>query len=431
MTVFIHTIAYNAEKTIDRCIESIVNQTYTGDKVWDILDNGSTDNTYEIIKAYTAAHPWIHLHHIDENRNPRTPEEIETWQTYGLPSEFKIREKISDSDLFCNLDSDDAYKPTFLHDAIKFLEENDLDIAAVGSDFLDVQTGEIFKVRSLKKNMILETREQFSNLFPIYYGFARTVWGKIYKIRSLQGYKYTENLFFGADTDFALQAFASAKHVGVLAGVHHDYYISKSSVSFQWNDKRIGDEQLIYQILVNYLNVKCGEVSPYNDCFVRFIYFNLLIDETKILLASETPDTVKLDVLYDMYICDLTREFIISLEVYEKAFPTLKWEKQVSDLFNTVLIYLCSEKITNNFYTAIGVFTEIVPKYAELGKYVSTVVGDDEALFSFNLIDIKYLINQKKYFKAAGRIEKLLKSSPGNKVLLDLQKQIPAEFQIV
>lgn len=48
---------YNSEKTLKRCIESIVNQTYDIDKIEVILvDNGSRDNSYEVFQEIQFTH---------------------------------------------------------------------------------------------------------------------------------------------------------------------------------------------------------------------------------------------------------------------------------------------------------------------------------------------------------------------------------------
>ena len=42
--IYVRTCAYNAEKTIRRAMDSVLNQTYR-DITYYVLDNGSTDRT--------------------------------------------------------------------------------------------------------------------------------------------------------------------------------------------------------------------------------------------------------------------------------------------------------------------------------------------------------------------------------------------------
>lgn len=51
---------FNSEKTIERCIQSIVNQTYTSIEIL-IIDGLSTDKTLYIIQKYTSLYPSIKL----------------------------------------------------------------------------------------------------------------------------------------------------------------------------------------------------------------------------------------------------------------------------------------------------------------------------------------------------------------------------------
>ena len=42
---------YNCEKTIVRCLQSVLMQTYTNYKIY-VIDDCSTDNSYSILKKY-------------------------------------------------------------------------------------------------------------------------------------------------------------------------------------------------------------------------------------------------------------------------------------------------------------------------------------------------------------------------------------------
>ena len=47
--IYIRTCAYNAEKTLQRAVDSVLNQTYQ-DFEYHILDNGSQDSTGELLR---------------------------------------------------------------------------------------------------------------------------------------------------------------------------------------------------------------------------------------------------------------------------------------------------------------------------------------------------------------------------------------------
>ena len=55
--VYFYTTAYNAEKTIRRCVDSVLQQNYDGEIVYYICENGSTDSTGTILAQYAKDDP--------------------------------------------------------------------------------------------------------------------------------------------------------------------------------------------------------------------------------------------------------------------------------------------------------------------------------------------------------------------------------------
>ena len=47
---------YNAEKTLEKCIKSLVNQTYKNIEII-LVNDGSTDHSFHIIKKYKDQYP--------------------------------------------------------------------------------------------------------------------------------------------------------------------------------------------------------------------------------------------------------------------------------------------------------------------------------------------------------------------------------------
>ena len=57
---------YNAEKYIEKCLDSIVNQTYENIEIV-LIEDGSTDNSLEIIKEYSKQDKRIKIISIKNN----------------------------------------------------------------------------------------------------------------------------------------------------------------------------------------------------------------------------------------------------------------------------------------------------------------------------------------------------------------------------
>jgi glycosyltransferase involved in cell wall biosynthesis len=100
---------YNREHLIEETVNSALAQTYRDFEIV-IVDNCSTDNTYEILQAMTNTNPQIRLFQNSENLGP-----VKNWQKcleYSKGEYIKI------------LWSDDLIHETFLEKSVPVLENN-------------------------------------------------------------------------------------------------------------------------------------------------------------------------------------------------------------------------------------------------------------------------------------------------------------------
>jgi len=283
--VIIYTIAYNAEKTIARTIESVLSQTHR-DFTYYIVDNGSLDTTGAIIKAYAAR---------DERITAFINAVNHVWEPGNSTSD--IIAKYDDSNFFCVLDADDEYKPDFLEKALKFTLENQLDIAACGNDFVNAVTGVTFGVRALEQDLILDG-ESFGTQFPVYHEFMRTWWGKLYSLPVMRDHEVDnpEGIWYGSDTLFAQGAFRRAKRVGVLAGSLHRYYVNPQSLSYAIIDAtRVRGDRVLFDATKEFLMTKVGHVSKQNEHFLYSVYLNAIKDTLQLLMTAKIPDSEKME----------------------------------------------------------------------------------------------------------------------------------------
>lgn len=108
--------AYNVEKYIKACLDSIINQTYSNFEII-VVNDGSTDQTEEILRSYQS--------------NPKF--RIYSQKNGGLSAARNRGIKLANGELICFIDSDDSVKSDYLEKlAAPFFEDSDVDITVCG-----------------------------------------------------------------------------------------------------------------------------------------------------------------------------------------------------------------------------------------------------------------------------------------------------------
>lgn len=390
--IYVKTNANNAEKTIRRAIESVLNQT-CADLLYYINDNGSTDATKEIIKEYASKDSRIVPFYNKINR---------VYEDEYIRHNFcELTENIDDNDFLCYLDADDEYHPTFLEDILSFMEQYKLDIGCCGTNMLSVNNNNmIIGKRILTHNLILEG-EDFSNQFPVYHQFARAVWGKVYKgftLRERVLYDDPNDYSFpsyGSDTVQTLNAFSKADKVGILAKTLHNYYFSEKSDSYRLDPKRVISDQLQHKITLEYLE-KFGPVIQNNIDFLYTVYCNAIIDTIKVIIASKEAEEKKLNLLTEIFINKITSKMLshgkldikLKNEVIIQIYDWIKKSKIKTLNKKSLIAYICNYKLdgysydfTYNLITELYENEIIVLDYIIMGKFAS----------AFNLLNTTYI----------------------------------------
>jgi glycosyltransferase involved in cell wall biosynthesis len=101
---------YNREKLVRRAIESAINQTYGNIEVI-LVDNKSTDKTYDVLKEFAAKYPNVKVYQNEENIGP-----VRNWK--------KCLE-YSSGDFIKILFSDDWIEDTFVEKCMEILLAHD------------------------------------------------------------------------------------------------------------------------------------------------------------------------------------------------------------------------------------------------------------------------------------------------------------------
>lgn len=105
--------SYNGEKFIEEQIVSILKQSYAGNITIFIRDDGSTDNTLNIVNSLSSKH---------KNIVVLKGENIGLVKSYLLLLSYSLKKNF---DYYAFCDQDDVWLPNKLINAISFLENND------------------------------------------------------------------------------------------------------------------------------------------------------------------------------------------------------------------------------------------------------------------------------------------------------------------
>ena len=145
---------YNSEKTILRCLDSILNQTYKNIEII-IVDDGSTDNSYNLIKSRLN-----NDHRIKLIKKENTG--VSDSRNNGL--------EITTGEYVTFIDSDDWIELNLIEKMVEVLEKENVDIVCCNY-YLNYEDGKQKKIER-KENRL----DKFNALNPSSKYYFTTVW---------------------------------------------------------------------------------------------------------------------------------------------------------------------------------------------------------------------------------------------------------------
>lgn len=235
---------YNAEKTIKRCLESVISQTYKNIEIV-IINDGSIDKTDSIIKKY-----------INDNRIKyynRSNHGI------GKTRNFGIKETTGEYITF--LDSDDYLPNDAIDNLYKLAQKNKLDLV-VSDYYVDNKN---IKSEKIKSFPITNVKNNPNLIFDI----NLAPWNKLYKKELIENIKFEENLKY-EDAPFVIESIIKAKRIGKLDKETY-YYVVNSNSETTIRDERIFDIFKILDIIGRLVENKKQLTEVYKTLCIRII----------------------------------------------------------------------------------------------------------------------------------------------------------------
>ena len=209
--------AYNAEATIKKCIDSILNQTYKNFEII-IINDGSKDNTYKILKEYENKEEKVKVIN-NENRG------VSFSRNCGVES--------ATGDYITFVDSDDYLDSNCFEKIIKKMPR-DIDVLRYNFkiDGIRKYNNNLFNLR----NKIIEINEQTKmDLYRHFLTFNEPipnfVMVLLIKTELAKKVSFIEKLTMMEDVHYYLQLFQKAKKIYFLDEKLYNYYINPDSVT--------------------------------------------------------------------------------------------------------------------------------------------------------------------------------------------------------
>ena len=239
---------YNAEKYIERCINSLKNQTYKNIEIICIND-GSTDNSLNILKRIAITDNRIKIIE-QENKG------VSVARNKGIES--------AKGKYIMFLDSDDWFELTTCEKVINEIDINNNDIVCFNYNV--VERNKIYKV-----NDILSLKNHIpTKIPPIVCRFTCAIYNKKFltdnKIIFPVGIKNHEDIIF------SMKVFIHAKSIGTINDYLYNYFKNEESATRNFERLNSNEALTYWQKTEDYKN-QCDEDKLKSiDIFAKFLF---------------------------------------------------------------------------------------------------------------------------------------------------------------
>ena len=212
---------YNVENFLARCIESILNQTYKNLEIV-LLDDSSTDGSYEIAKKYASIDDRIKLLRKENEAN------------LALTRNYLLNNYTGE--YFVWVDSDDCIKPDYVEKLYTTLIDNNCDVACCN---FHIEINHHKKRSKKNPKLKLYSGDDAVVEMVVRENIKRVLWNKIYKKSLMCELNFDPDVKFGEDFVFVVKYLKKCRKVAYINEKLYYYSFRKGSEIHQ----NYGDKQ--------------------------------------------------------------------------------------------------------------------------------------------------------------------------------------------
>ena len=284
---------YNVEKTIKKCINSLLAQTHENIEIIAVND-GSTDDTYRVLQEEFKNNDKCIL--LNQSNSG-----ISVARNEGM--------KIAKGEYYSFVDADDYVEPDYLEKLIESIKDNDLSICYYSSSIMKRQSSDIQTVEDVFREMMIPENN-----------IAAFAWNRLYKASIIRenSILFNEKVFVCEDVLFNYQYMQYVSKIGICREYLYHYVINSSSTMFRkaFNEKKLS-ANIAFKLMLD--NTKTKKYKAYVE--IAAMWFNLIL-KRQLYRSSYKPTSEELKTINKMLSLNVKAFMKSSIPVkYKLAYP--------------------------------------------------------------------------------------------------------------
>lgn len=321
--------AYNAEKTLAKCLESILKQNYSDFEVV-IINDGSKDRTLEIAEKFSKKEQRINVF-SQENK--------------GVSAARNKALEIAKGEFFCWIDSDDFVSENHLSDLVDGIDAKLGDSVMVMQNLNFIPSNQDLEVQFIDS---IITKKEYKKLFSDFnienYGYNC---GKLFNLTIIRenNLSFDPQITISEDLIFMLQYLKYADYVHIIPGKTYHYITKPYTLQDYKFASYESDKNLFLKHIevINELKICCSleeaeiKIARQNeaDILMRALYANYRLNN-KWKSKSERIQNIK-ELLFANFL--YIREFYVPASFKEKLSKQILLKKKIGwfDLYRTII----------------------------------------------------------------------------------------------
>ena len=237
---------YKTEGLLDRCVESIVGQTYKNLEII-LVDDGSPDNCPAMCDEWAEKDSRIRVIHKENG---------------GVSSARNAALDIATGDYIGFVDSDDWIEPEMYASLIRKISESGKNIALCSYYAVEI-SGKRYECRCVADKEVLDRDDYFR--FIVLGGDGGYIWNRLYDADILKEVRFDEDIWYSEDLLFNFKAAQKSDGAAVLDSAEYNYFQKRvKKQAWVMNDHSF-DSMKAFEIMLSYKEIP----EDIYDCCLR------------------------------------------------------------------------------------------------------------------------------------------------------------------